>query len=130
MLNVFSKGHLLLYKKTIDDHTEALTFNFCHKWVCTKCLEISEDLYIVLITNPKAPLLVPCKECGEHVSSLQDMRVTLDKVTRNQDDTKIQLSQLSAKICSLNQELKETVKATVKREVDLQLNEKMAKRPN
>ena len=74
-----------------------LSCNFCHKWVCTKCLEVSEDLYKVLMDNPKAPLLVPCKECGEQVSSLQDMRQTLDHVRISLDETRseVRVGQIS-----------------------------------
>ena len=77
--------------KVIDDNTEALSCNFCHKWVCVVCLEISEDLYKVLLKNPKAPLLVPCKECGEQVSSLQEMRQTLDQVRISLDETRTEV---------------------------------------
>ena len=55
---------------------------------CVGFLEISEDLYKVLLKNPKAHLLVPCKECGEQVSSLQEMRQTLDQVRISLDETR------------------------------------------
>ena len=34
---------------TMEDDTKALTCSFCHKWVCTQCLDIPDELYLGFI---------------------------------------------------------------------------------
>ena len=109
----------------IKSGTKALSCNFCHKWVCTKCLEVPDELYEILVQNPKSLLLVPCKACSGQISSLQEMRDTLSDVKSNQDGTKKQLESLSKKMVSLKKDLQKTVTDLVKAEVGSQLGSKL-----
>lgn len=46
---------------TIDDEVKALQCESCEEvWSCTKCLEISDELYVLL---PEAPLHWYCSAC-------------------------------------------------------------------
>ena len=105
--------------------TKALSCNFCYKWVCTTCLDIPDELYTVLKTNPTSHLMVPCKDCSSQVVSLQEMRSTLIEVKRNQEESQNQLSELNSKMGKLGKELQKTIKATVKKEVEVQVESKM-----
>ena len=109
----------------IRSDTKALSCNFCHKWVCTKCLEVPDKLYQVLVQNPKSLLLLPCKGCSGNISSLQEMRDTLTEVKVNQDGTKKQLDNLNKKMMSLKKDLQKSVKEMVKTEVDTQMSAKL-----
>ena len=109
----------------IGSDTKALSCNFCHKWVCTACLEISDDLYQVLTQNPKSPLLVPCKDCSGQIASLSEMRNTLNEVKLNQSGTRKQLEELNKKVGSINKDLQKTVKEVVRKEVSTQLDTKL-----
>ena len=120
----------------IERTTKALSCNFCHKWVCTNCLEVADDLYKVLVKNPTSLLLVPCKDCGSQLSSLQDMRETLNEVKNSQsttnsqldtlrDNTNRQYEDLSKKMDTLSIKLKQTVQKAVKEEVGRQLDCKL-----
>ena len=111
--------------KLISSEVKALNCNFCHKWVCADCLEISDVLYEMLVHNPKAPLLVPCKDCSRQVNSLQDMRATLDEVRQNQVQSQKELAGITSKVDFLKEELKRTIASTVKKEVDEQLTLKL-----
>ena len=109
----------------IGKDTKALSCNFCHKWLCTSCLEVNDDLYDMLVCNPKSILLVPCKDCSSQLASMQEMRVTLNEVKANQEDTKKQLVNLDAKMSAISKDIKKTVKEVVKAEVDSQLKGKV-----
>ena len=138
-----SDEHCRDCRKVISADTKALNCNFCFKWVCTSCLEVPDELYTVLVQNPKSLLLVPCKECSGQISSLKEMRDTLHDVKANQvetkeqlnnlnktnkvnqDGTKKQLENLNKKMLSLSKDLQKTVKDMVKIEVDNQLGAKI-----
>ena len=140
--NKDSDDHCKDCRKIIYSETKALNCNFCFKWVCTECLEVPDDLYTVLVQNPKSLLLVPCKDCSSQISSLQEMRDTLNEVKANQaetkeqldnlsrvskinqDGTKKQLDNLNKKMLNLSKDLQKSVKETVKSEVDSQLGAK------
>ena len=109
----------------IESDTKALSCNFCHKWVCTDCLEISDDLYQVLTQNPKSPLLVPCKDCSGQIASLSEMRNTLNEVKLNQNGTMKQLDELNKKVGAMNRDLQKTVKEAVRKEVGVQLDARL-----
>ena len=109
----------------IDKDTKALNCNFCFKWVCIQCLEVSDELYMLLVKNPTSPLMVPCKECGNHVASLQEMRNTLNEVRRHQEESKKELHSINSRMGTLNKEIQKTIKVTVKKEVEEQLDVKM-----
>ena len=109
----------------IDKDTKALNCNFCFKWVCIQCLEVSDELYMLLVNNPTSPLMVPCKECGNHVASLQEMRNTLNEVRRHQEESKKELHSINSRMGTLNKEIQKTIKVTVKNEVEEQLDVKM-----
>ena len=102
----------------IDSETHALNCNFCDKWICIKCLGIAEALYMAMVDNQTAPVLVPCKECEAHVISIKELGVTLNEVKTKQDNTKSQLDEMYAKLGSISKEMKKNIHESVKREVD------------
>ena len=69
----------------IGDDSKALTRRFCHKWVCTKCLDIPDELYHVMSHNPTSHLLAPYKDCASQASSLHVMQQTITEIKENQD---------------------------------------------
>ena len=112
-------------EELISKNTKALTCNFCHKWVCISCLEVPDELYDVLVQNPKSLLMVPCKDCSSQITSLQEMRDTLNEVKQNQCGAKKQLEDLNKKVGLINKDIQKNVREAVKKEVDIQLKSRL-----
>jgi hypothetical protein len=103
----------------INKHSKALDCSYCHKWVCTPCLAISDDLYEMLVKNPTSPFLkATCKSCDDNVASIQGIKETLKNVHINKEETSKQLNSITAKVDNLNSELKATIKEVVSKEVE------------
>ena len=69
--------------------------------------------------------MVPCKDCSSQITSLQEMRDTLNEVKQNQCGAKKQLEDLNKKVGLINKDIQKNVREAVKKEVDIQLKSRL-----
>ena len=111
--------------KKLVDGTKAMACDYCQKWLCIHCLDVSEELYDSLVRNPAPRLMLPCKDCMETANSWKTMNDTLKVLKESQEKTAKNFEKFEHNWESFKKDLKITISETVKEEVERNLKEKV-----